>query len=100
MAGNPNEKVKAKLGANAEGKLRGKAKELIKDKNVMTFGDIWRFSGFEKVGLPNPAEDPVLKDVTMDDLRSIADAFVQKLKDDGYDGWSYKSTYSCCCCTG
>lgn len=100
MTNNPNEKVKDKLSPTSEAKLRGKAKELITDKNVMAIGDLWRFSGFEKAGLPIPADDPVLNSVTMDDLRSIADAFVEKLKEDGHSGWSYTSSYSCCCCTG
>lgn len=97
---NPNAKVKSLLKKNAEDKLRGKAKKLIVDDNVLTLGDLWRLAGFSKPGLPDVNNDPVLKDISMDDYLSIAEACAQEVKDDGKGEWFYKGgAYSCCCST-
>jgi hypothetical protein len=96
----PDTKVKALLKSNAEKKLRGKAKELIVDNDVLTLGDLWRLAGFSKPGLPDANNDPVLGQIKMDDYLSIAEACAQEAKDDGKGDWFYKGgAYSCCCCT-
>lgn len=97
----PDTKVKSLLKKNAESKLRGKAKELIVDTNVLTLGDLWRLAGFTKPGLPDVNNDPILGKLSMDDYLSIAEACAQEIKDDGGKGdWVYKGGgYSCCCCT-
>ena len=96
----PDTKVKALLNDNGEAKLRGKAKKLIVQDNTLTLGDLWRLAGFSLQGLPDANVDPVLKEITMDEYRSIAEACAQTKTDEGDGNWSYKgNAYSCCCCT-
>jgi hypothetical protein len=82
---------------NAFNKLIGKAKNL-------TVGQTWRLNGWSipSSGDPAPNDDPVLKNLSMDEVKSIADAFEVHLMNHGNTkGWKYTNpTYACGACCG
>jgi hypothetical protein len=94
-------KLKAIFNDEELNTLRGNAKRLIVEKDVLTIGDLWRFSGWKRGDEPDPVNDPVLKDVSMDDLKSIADACAKRAIRLGNSppAWRYVGNYSCCACT-
>lgn len=82
---------------NAFNKLIGRAKNL-------TVGDTWRMNGWSipNLGQPTPNDDEVLNKLSMEEMKSVADALEVHLINQGNtQGWKYTNpTYACGGCTG
>jgi len=79
---------------NAYNLLKGRARDL-------TLGDTWRFIGWSLPGDPPPNEDPVLGQLSMEEIKSIANALEVHVQNEGdKKGWKYTNrTYACGACT-
>jgi hypothetical protein len=82
------------MSAKAVSKLTPRAKTL-------TIGDTWRLQGWGLDGDPAPNEEAVLKQLDLEDMKSVSRALEQHLIDRGNTkGWRYKNpTYACGGCT-
>ena len=84
------------LDDNAYAKLVGRAKNL-------TIGDTWKLNGWSipSSGDPTPNDDEVLNKLTMEEMKSVADAFEVHIVNHGNtQGWKYTNpTYACGGCT-
>ena len=82
---------------NAFNKLVGRAKTL-------TVGDTWRLNGWSipSDGEPAPNDDQVLQKLSMEEMKSVADALEVHIVNHGNTkGWKYTNpTYACGGCTG
>ena len=89
--------LRALLKDNAFSKLVGRAKTL-------TVGDTWRLAGWSIPGNggPAPNDDQVLKKLSMEEMKSVADALEVHIVNYGNtQGWKYTNpTYACGGCTG
>lgn len=93
---NDGKTLKSMFDAQCEAKLRGKAKT-----RALTLADVWRLGGWKRGDdTVDPGEHPNIKDLDMDEIRSIAEAFECHLgKKGNTNNWKYVgTTYSCCCC--
>lgn len=94
----PKTKLRELFDEDCKKLLRGDAKKKV-DDGTLTLSHLWRLSGWTEAGKVNPNSDPDLKDLEMDEIKSIADAFAKRLADAKFPGFTYTGTYACCCCT-
>lgn len=75
-------------------------KKLTRDAKKLTLGDTWRMSGWGRPGDTAPNDDAVLKNLSMKDMKSIAEALEVHLKKNGNtQRWKYVNpTYACGAC--
>lgn len=88
-------------GSSAFGQLTQAARQL-------TLGQTWRLNGWARPGDKDVNLDPVLNQLTIEDMKSIANALQDHTRDNGVpgDNWKYvNKTYACgaccaCCAVG
>ena len=77
--------------------------ELTDNAKALTLGDLMRLSYFNRPGLPPANTDSKLKNISLEDMKSVAKAMEITIKEKGIaDGWKYTGeVFACgmCMCT-